>query len=608
MPGKISQEKIEQIRSATDIVDVVSQYLTLTQKGKNLWGLCPFHQEKTPSFSVNPEKQIFYCFGCKKGGDVYTFLMDHEKLSFIETIRLLAQKKGIPLEIDPAEANQFQEKEALYSVSRFAARFFYTTLANPQQGLVGLKYFASRGLTAQTIKKFGLGFSPNDWVALFRAATKQSYTPEMLLKAGLIIPRKDNSGFYDRFRNRIIFPIFDASNRVVAFGGRRMVEENSPKYINSPETPIYQKRETLYGLAQTRQAIQTEKQALLVEGYLDLISLFQHGIQNAVASSGTALTDEHAKLISRYTQNIVLLFDGDSAGSRAALKGLDILLAHDLDVHVTRLPAGDDPDSFVRTKGADALRELIRTASPLVEFKVQMVAETEDLQSPTGKTRAIHSILESVIQIKDEIKQAMTIREVATRFLLDERLVLRELEQMQKSPRRPRLETPATPSPRIPENKAPKNRANRHEIALTKLLIRNPGMNSFVFLNLDLNKIRHPVLREIIEIIYVMYQENRTLDRVRLMSYFQNPEISAFIARTLNEPAELPGDLQEASDILTKIEARVIEETRQELSLKIRAFEKQKLDTTDLERQVDELKRLEIDVLDKKFLKYPKKT
>lgn len=611
MPGKISQEKIEQIRIATDIVEVISQYLTLTKKGKEYVGLCPFHHEKTPSFNVNPEKQIFYCFGCKKGGNVYNFLMEQEKLSFIESVRLLGQKAGIPLEIDPAQASKFREKETLYNVTRFAAKYFFHNLAQTKAGQAGLKYFTRRGLTPQTIKRFGLGFAMNTWDGLLQAAAKKSLKTEHLHSAGLIISRKNQQGFYDRFRNRIIFPIFDASNRVVAFGGRRMADDNTPKYINSPETLIYQKRETLYGLTQARQQIQTENRALLVEGYMDVISLFQAGIQNAVATAGTALTDEHAKLISRYTQNVVLLFDGDSAGSGAALKGLDVLLAHDLDIHVTRLPAGDDPDSFVKNEGADALRELIRSASPLVEFKVKMLAETEDLGTPAGKSRAIHSILESAIKIKDEIKQNITIREVAERFLLDERVVFRELEQMKKAPRRyPVAAKPPTQS--VSRNKAdfhpPKTRADRSEIALTKLLIRNPEVYRFVFANLDPNKIRHAVLREIIEIIYLMYQENRSLDRAKLMSYFENPKIAAFIAQSLNEPSTLDGDMQLAAECLTSIELRDIELTLEELQLKIRQLEKQKVDTTVIKRQWQELILLKKDVQNKKFLKYPKKT
>ena len=539
--------------------------------------------------------------------------MEHEKLPFVDAVRMLGQKAGIPLEIDQGEESQYHEKEALYSVTRFAAKYFFYILMHTKAGQTGLQYFTRRGLTRQTIKRFGLGFSAELWDGLLRAATKQSLNTAHLQNAGLIIPRKNSDGFYDRFRNRIIFPIFDASNRVVAFGGRRMVEENSPKYINSPETLIYQKRETLYGLAQARQNIQNENQALLVEGYMDVISLFQSGIQNAVATSGTALTEEHAKLISRYTRNVVLLFDGDSAGSRAALKGLDVLLAHDLDVRVTRLPAGDDPDSFVKTKGADALQELLRAASPLVEFKVQMLSETEDLGTPTGKSRAIHSILESAVKIKDEIKQNITIREVAERFLLDERVVFRELEQMKKTPRwSPASESgiqAAPPIRKMQEFHPPKTRADRSEIALTKLLIRNTDVHPFVFLNLvDLQKIHHSVLRELIEIIYVMFQKNHLLDRARLMSYFDNPKISSFIAQALNEPSTLDGDLQLAEECLTTIELRDIDLTLEDLQLKIRAMEKQKVDTTIIKRQWQELVFLKKEVQNKKFLKYPKKT
>jgi len=613
MSAKIPEETIDQIRNASDIVEVISNYLTLTKKGKNYFGLCPFHPEKTPSFSVSPEKQIFHCFGCGKGGNVFTFLMEHEKLSFIEAVRMLAQKAGIPLSYEQKDAAQFQEREALFETARFAARFFYYNLTATKTGQVGLDYFQQRQVTKDIIKKFGLGFALNLWDGLLKSAQKRTIKAELLEKCGLIIPRKDGAGFYDRFRNRVIFPVFNATGRVVAFGGRRLADDNTPKYINSPETPIYQKREILYGLGQTRQMIQAENRVVMVEGYMDLISLFQAGIQNVVATAGTALTPEHARLIARYTRNIVLLYDGDAAGANAALRGLDVLLENDLDVNVVQLPAEHDPDSYVKTAGVAAMQELIQSAKPLVEFKLLMLAETQDLTSAAGKAEAVRSILNSVIKIKDEIKQNITIRELAERFFLDERLLLRELDQLKRrlrSTSKPSVQTaektPATTG--SPKAAQPKMKVHPAELAITRLLVRNSALHHFIFLNLDFEKIRQPVLREIVEIIYLFYQERKKFDPAKLISYFDNPKVAAFITGALNESFEFQTEQNLAVDCIVALEKRDILETRTQLELELREREKNKADTTSIIKKIQELTQLIQMIEQKKFIKYPKKT
>ncbi|MCI0512020.1 DNA primase [candidate division KSB1 bacterium] len=597
MSGKIPQEKLEQIREATDIVEVISRYLTLTKKGQNFFGLCPFHSEKTPSFSVNPGKQIFYCFGCGKGGNVFTFLMEHEKLNFLEAVRFLAQKAGIPLEQDARASAQYQEKEALYFVMRLVARFFYSILTVTPAGQVGLNYLVGRKLTPASIKTFGLGFALNQWDGLIQLAGKKNIELAQLEKCGLIIPRKDASGFYDRFRERVMFPIFDASGRVVAFGGRRLKEDNTPKYINSPETLIYQKRETLYGLAQSRQHIQAENAAIMVEGYLDLISLFQGGIQNVVATSGTSLTPEHAKLIARYTKNVALLYDGDSAGSRAALRGLDILLAHDLEVKVARLPQGHDPDTFIKSQGVEPLRSLVRGASPLVEFKVKMLAESEDITTAAGKAKVIHSVLDSVMQIKDQIKQQVTLREMAERFFLDERVLLEELDQLKKRGA-PAIKS-GSGSPRVESGaKAPTAQRKRTltdiaESNLTKALLRSPEVANLVFANLELQKVRHPILREIIEILYLLHRDQKVVDQNKLLSYFNDPRVTAFIASAMSATAEFKEDRKLAWDCMVEIELREKTERFEQLQQRIRELASQNADTT---QALQELQAIEAEI------------
>jgi len=612
MPGEISQDKINQIREANDIVEIISNYLTITKKGKTYFGLCPFHPEKTPSFSVSPEKQIYYCFGCGKGGNVFTFLMEYEKLTFVEALRFLARKAGIPMEHEKIDSAKYQEKEAMYHAVRSAANLYYFNLTATPQGKVALDYLRHRGILDETIKTFGLGYSLDRWDGLIRVAATKSIDTKYLLKTGLIIERK-NGGYYDRFRGRVMFPILDVSGRPVAFGARRIIEDDSPKYINSPEVEhFYEKRTLLYGLSQARQSIRTENKAILVEGYMDLISLYQTGVKNVVATSGTALTAEHARLLCRYNKNAVLLYDGDSAGSQAALRGLDVLLENDMDVRVVRLPSGDDPDSFIHKEGRSALVDMINNASPLVEFKVQMMNEDGMLSTPEAKAKAIHSILDSVLKIKDEIKQNVTIREVAERFFLDERLLLRELEQLKQKQIRRTYRSPTDvqtlQEPIVPSKPKMRTKASLAEETLVTLLIQNEDLESFIFENLDIQKIRHPVFKEIVEIIHLFYQEKKNLDRTKLTSYFEDPKISAFIAKALYESTDIIEEQKLVYDCIIQIEKRDINETLKSIQLKIRDCENKGEDCSELRSQWLELMNLKKNIDQKKFKKQAKKT
>ena len=590
MPGKISQDKVNEIREANDIVDVISQYLTLNKKGQKYFGLCPFHGEKTPSFSVSPDKQMFYCFGCHKGGDIFTFMMEHEKLPFGEALRVLAQRAGIQLDYDKADDAKYQEKEAMYHAVRFAANFFYVNLISSAEGRTALEYFKQRGIRGETIKTFGLGYSLNRWDGLMRAARTKSVAEKYLAKSGLIIER-DKGGFYDRFRGRLMFPILDVSGRPVAFGARRIIDDNSPKYINSPEViQFYEKRSVLYGLSQARQSIQTEDRALMVEGYMDLISLHQAGIKNVVATSGTALTEEHSRLLSRYTKNVVLLYDGDSAGSRAALRGLDILLENDMSASVVQLPTGEDPDSVIRDRGKSALIEMLKKASPLIEFKVHVLNQDGEPSTSDGKAQAIRSILDSVIKIKDEIKQNVTLRELAEKFFLDERLLQRELDKLKKQQaRQPKRESFSPenedrPAPR-PVARRSRTKADKAEELLTKLLIQSNELEAFIFKNLDIEKIRHPVLKQIIAIIQLAHREKKQIDRAKLTNYFEDARISSFIAKALYEPVETIDGEKLSLDCIIQLEKRELMDASKAIQLRIRECETRGDDCIKLRQQ-----------------------
>jgi DNA primase len=347
---RIPDEKIDEIRNASDIVDLISSYVSLKKRGKNYTGLCPFHKEKTPSFSVSPGKQMFYCFGCGKGGNVISFIMEHDKVSFLEAVRALADRVGISLPSDsPGDADKSTEQEALYALCREAQARFQHNLLESVEGKLALEYFRHRGFSDETIRLFGLGYSLNSWEDIAGMVRGKGLSLDQADRAGLLVRREDGSGFYDRFRGRAMFPIVSTSGRPIGFGARKMREDDPlGKYINSPETPIYDKSRVLYGLFQAKEAIREREFAIMVEGYADLISVYQAGTRNIVASSGTALTEEQVQLLSHYTKRITLVYDADSAGSKATIRGVDLIIARGLDVNVVELPTGEDPDSFVR--------------------------------------------------------------------------------------------------------------------------------------------------------------------------------------------------------------------------------------------------------------------
>jgi DNA primase len=427
---RIPDEKIDEVRTASDIVDVISAYVSLKKRGKNYTGLCPFHQEKTPSFSVSAEKQMYYCFGCGAGGNVFTFLMQHDKLTFLEAVRTLAERAGIALpEESPAAQAQATEQEALYHVTRTAALFFYDQLIHTAEGAAGLQYFRGRGFTDETIKKFGLGYSLNAWDGLLRHAAREKLDPELLERGGLLLRREEGPGYYDRFRGRAMFPIFSPGGKVIAFGARKLRDDDKlAKYINSPETPIYNKSRVLYGLSHAKEAIREQDSVVLVEGYADLITSAQAGILNIVASSGTALTEEQIRLIDRYTHTVVLVYDADSAGSKAMLRGVDLVIEQGLEVKVTELPEGEDPDSFVRKNGGKSFQELIDRAGSFLDFKANYFRKMGLLATAEGKVRAIRSIVGTLAHIHDELRRNVYLQQVASLYSLPEGVIRRELE------------------------------------------------------------------------------------------------------------------------------------------------------------------------------------
>ena len=434
--GLISEDVINRIRDRADIVEIVQSHLSLSKAGQHWKGLCPFHSEKTPSFTVSPSRQMFHCFGCGEGGNVFTFLMKIEGASFPTVVRALGEKLGIRVEetpASPAAKQRAEQAERLVALNRAAAAFFHRTLLADPAAEPARAYLRDRGITAETIERFGIGYAPQSWDGLLKALSKTDkggWTPEDLAAAGLIVARDqggrkpgDASGYYDRFRGRVMLSIRDLQKRVIGFGGR-VLDDGVPKYLNSPETPLFRKGRTLYALESAREGIAREDQVVIVEGYFDAIALHQAGLTHVVATLGTALTPEHIDVIRRFTRRVVLLFDPDSAGVRAALRTLDLFIGSGLAVQVGSLPAGDDPDTFVRSRGVEAFTTLIQKAPSLLDFTVAGSLTTNRRGSVEERVRCVEEILALLQKLSNPVEKAAAIRHVADRLGMEEKVLL----------------------------------------------------------------------------------------------------------------------------------------------------------------------------------------
>jgi DNA primase len=429
--GGFPQGFIESVRDAGDIVRLISEYVPLKPSGsRRMKGLCPFHEEKTPSFTVNPENQLFYCFGCQTGGDLFKFVMLYEKVDFVEAVKMLAGRFGIPLPTPTRGPDDPYER--LLEMNKSAADFFRKMLKDPEAGRGCRAYLEKRGITSETAGFLGLGYAPDAWEALRGHLLAKRFTPQEMLRGGLVQDRRSGSGQYDRFRDRLIFPIRDLSGRAIAFGGRALGDAEA-KYINSPETPTYTKGEHLYGLDLAAGAIRREKAAIVVEGYMDLAALLQAGFENVVASLGTAFTPAQARRLARYTERVVFSYDGDSAGAAATARSLDLLLEKGFDVRVVDLPSGVDPDDYIRQKGAKAYGKLLRDAPEYLEFLVRREAVSRDLSRVRDKIAAVNAVLPHVSKLGNAIERASWAGRLADALQIEDDLVLQELRAALKT-------------------------------------------------------------------------------------------------------------------------------------------------------------------------------
>lgn len=431
----IPKETIDLIFETARIEEVVGDYVSLKKKGTNLWGLCPFHNEKTPSFSVAPVKGIYKCFGCGKGGNSVNFIMEHEQYTYPEALKHLAKKYNIEIQEEEQTAEdiaQQNERESLYIVSNFAEEFFVDNLHRTEEGKsIGLSYFKERGFTEETINKFRLGYSPEKRTALSDAAKDKGYQIKYLEKAGLVIDKE--TYIFDRFHSRVMFPIHNLSGKVIAFGGRTLkTDKKVAKYINSPETDIYHKSKVLYGIYQAKKSIVENDNCYLVEGYTDVISFAQAGIENVVASSGTSLTVEQIRLVKRYTPNITILYDGDAAGIKASFRGIDLVLEEGMNVKVVLFPDGEDPDSYSKKLDSDELKAYVEGHSEdFITFKTNLLL-ADVKGDPVKKAGLIREIVESISLIPDRITRSLFIQQCSRLMNIDEQVLLSELNKIRR--------------------------------------------------------------------------------------------------------------------------------------------------------------------------------
>lgn len=431
----IPEDKISEILNTSDIVDVISDSVILKKSGRNFFGLCPFHSEKTPSFSVNANKQIFYCFGCSAGGNVLSYVMKYHGVSFPEAAKMLARKYNITIEtekITPARKKELNLKEGLFRLNKKVMEVYNETLCHSGQAESARAYLKKRGISGEMIQQFRLGFSSDSWDEIVRVLRTQKTNKTLAVQSGLILEKKQKNGYYDRFRNRIMFPIFDVNMQVAGFGGRVM-DDSMPKYMNSPETPVYSKSRILYGLHAAKPVCRQAGFVYIVEGYFDFLSLYQHGIQNTVASLGTALTPDHIRILKGYAPRMVLVFDSDAAGIAAAKRSIKIFMNEGVDTRILVLPEGNDPDSYVVKYGKKAFNELASKARTVLQFLLQVAMDTHGL-SVEGRIRILDDMKPHLTLIQDSALRSLYIKELAEKLNIDERAVLEKVREQALHP------------------------------------------------------------------------------------------------------------------------------------------------------------------------------
>ena len=542
----------EEVRSRINIADIIGRHVALKAAGQNLKGLCPFHKEKTPSFTVTPAKGIFYCFGCHKGGDVFTFLMEFEGLSFPEALHVLADEAGVTLEPprspnvspfagaeSPDESNStIVPKNEMLKINQMAVDFYYSqTRSHPK----AIEYFLGRGLSRETIKEFRLGYAPPGWSELLSYANLKGVPQSALAQCGLVIAKQDNKA-YDRFRDRIMFPIFDTSKRPIGFGGRGLTADAQPKYLNSPETFLYQKNKTLYGLHVSQYHIKQSKSVIIVEGYMDFLSLFQAGVKNVVATSGTALSDGQAHIIQRFTNKIYLVFDGDSAGINAAQRAIFVLAPYNFDMRVLILPDEEDPDSYIKKHGQAGFLALLNNAFPFMKFIIEKAVEDKSIDTPQGKSQVLAFLVPLAQSMTDSVVRQEFKKQIVDRLHITDASAYEQFDKF------------VSLQNKIAEN--PDNYCSTLEGNFIRLLLSSPSIIAEARQFIRPETFTDQFSNNLYSMIIRCYDKNERLDT--LVDAITDPEVKRIVSLMYTKGVQEDNALEELRHTTVRLQAKYL--------------------------------------------------
>jgi DNA primase len=566
--GFLSEEKVSEIRDRSSIQEVVSDYVTLKKTGKNYKGLCPFHSEKTPSFMVNEEKQIFHCFGCGEGGDVFTFLMKAGQFSFPQAVEELAKRYGVQLpsrELSATQNKEMAKREALFHINQIASEYFHDLLTKRREGEEGRKYLSQRGISQEVIVEHRLGTSTDRWDGLVQYLQEKKVSLELAWELGLIFPKK-REGWYDAFRGRILFPIFDLHQRIVGFGGR-VIREGQPKYLNSPESSIYHKGEVLYGL-QVAKRYATEKDCvIIVEGYFDLLTLHQYGLNHSVATLGTALTTQHIRTLKRYTKNLITLFDADQAGVQATLRSLPLFLEEEVAGKTIVLPKGEDPDGFLRKGNLEDFGKRAERAVPLIDFFFERLMKTTDVKSIDGKVSVAKEGVALLGKIPDKIRRDFYTKSLAERLDVKESFLYEMLRSYPKEPSKVGEDFRKSSM----ERSFPKS-----EEIVVRLMVHHPEVIPTISKEGVVKEFESPILQKIAEALEDLYQRKGRLDLPEALANFEEDLKGRLCEFAFQESGLEGGDQGKIlQDCIQKIREKRLKKEKGELLKRIKEAEKQ---------------------------------
>lgn len=608
MAGILSPATRERIRAASDIVDVIGSYLPLKKAGANFSALCPFHKEKTPSFNVNPHKQIFHCFGCGKGGDVFTFVKEYENIGFMDAVRRLAERAKIPLEFDsmPGEQQSRHLKEQLLDIHEQLTQRWQNCLASEAAGQLARDYLKKRGVSDESVKLFRIGAAPPAWDDTVNWARSKGHALELVETAGLIIRKSvaddadpENAGrtvssahYYDRFRGRLMFPICNEQGRVIGFSGRILAgDEKTAKYVNSPETPIFTKSKVFFGLDKSKRAILDAGYAIICEGQLDLIACFTHGVQNIVAPQGTAFTDQHARILKRYVNEVVLCFDSDNAGQNASVRALDHLLGSGLAVRVAVVPAPHDPDSFIKANGGEAFRKLIEDSGGFFDYYLGRLSATNEIASDRGRLAVLRAMSEAVHKTGNAVLIDKYAQKTALRLGVSPEAVRAEFRK-NPAPTPARTSGEEEASETVAMEEAP--RPSPLEFHLLKLLFLNDELAIALSSHLDPNWIQNATVRRTVDSRLAAGQHQAWQGLPAFLDDCESAEICSLVTEAVAEERAIPNPEQQLADVILKLRNQFLDRQITTLTTKIshpQASDSEKLELLREQQKLRELKR-----------------